>query len=414
MKKLISITLMIFAIVLLWYGCTKPEKTGTIYGTVTDQATGEPVKSAGVELLPIGLKTVTGSDGTFQFPSVEYGEYELYVTKTGYESTKKSGIQLKGTSAQYDVQIAKLPAALRIVDDNGNDIDHLDFGYEADDVSRLFNIFNDGESTLDWQITTTANWISVSEESGTLLAGKTKGIIVVINRDNLQQGENTTTLHITSDNGNKQLTIRAVGGVVATSSATSITEYSAVLHGIIIQNVPYTVKGFIYGANHNLNHNISVEGNGIGEFTQQVSIDATSTWYYKAYCVWNGTTYYGLEKSFGPYYNDIPYFQYNGHLYMVAPDPGYSMRWSDANDYCEGLTLYGHSDWYLPTKAELLQMYTDRYSIGGFDLEVCYWSSSSWYHNEYSFIDFRDGRVCEWHYNDIGEKHHVRPIRMCD
>ena len=41
--------------------CSKEEESvlpGTIYGIVTDKATGEPVKSVGVELSPVGLKTI--------------------------------------------------------------------------------------------------------------------------------------------------------------------------------------------------------------------------------------------------------------------------------------------------------------------------------------------------------------------
>lgn len=409
MKKLISITLMIFAIVLLWYGCTKPEKTGTIYGTVTDQATGEPVKSAGVELLPIGLKTVTGSDGTFQFPSVEYGGYELYVTKTGYESTKKSGIQLKGTSAQYDVQIAKLPAALRVVDDSGKDISEIDFGSESGDLSRLFNIFNDSESALEWQITKTADWITVSETSGTLLAGVTKGIIVVIDRNLLQQGENITTLHVTSDNGNKQLKIKATRADVSTLEATGETGNSAILHGKVNIDVPYSERGFFYGTNHNLNSHIVVEGNGIGEFSATISgLSPFNKYQYKAYCVWNGTYCYGEEKEFGPYYDNITYFQYGGYTYMVAPDPGNGMRWSDAKNYCEGLTLYGCSDWKMPTRAELIQMYNDRISIGGF-ADESYWCSEQT-GNSYYYVDFSTGNVYADHYSHY---HRVRPIRKC-
>ena len=410
MRKSTLFCAIFLALIILWQGCTKPEKTGTIYGTVTDQATGEPVKSAGVELLPIGLKTVTGSDGTFQFPNVEYGEYELYVTKTGYDPTKKSGIQLKGTSAQYDVQIAKLPAALRVVDDSGNDISEIDFGSEPGDVSRLFNIFNDSESALEWHITKTADWITVSESGGTLLAGVTKGIIVVIDRNLLQQGENITTLHVTSDNGNKQLTIKATRADVSTLEATGITSNSAVLHGRINIDVPYSERGFYYGINHNLNNHITVEGNGIGDFSATISgLSPFNKYQYKAYCVWNGTYYYGEEKEFGPYYNNIAYFQYGGYTYMVAPDPGSGMEWSDAYAYCEGLTLYGCSDWKMPTKAELMQMYTDRASIGGFANEK-YWCSDPAKYFDFYYIDFSNGHVSSTasHYH-----YRVRPIRKC-
>lgn len=47
----------------VWYGCTKEEELkGSIYGTVTDFATGEPVGNANVKLRPSGETTLTGSD----------------------------------------------------------------------------------------------------------------------------------------------------------------------------------------------------------------------------------------------------------------------------------------------------------------------------------------------------------------
>lgn len=416
MKKLILIAFAIIAIALFWQGCRKPEKTGTIYGTVTDQATGEPVKIAGVELFPIGLKTVTGSDGTYQFTNVEYGEYELFVTKIGYESTKKSGIQLKGTSVQYDVQMAKLPAALRIMDDNGNDIDHLDFGYEVDDVSRLFNIFNDGESPLEWHITTTANWITVSETNGVLQAGNTKGIIVVINRNNLHQGENTTTLHVTSDNGNKQLIIKAMGGLVYTEEATSITANTAILHGKIIRDIPYSEKGFVYGANHNLNNTVTVDGNGVGDYSAHItSLSSGTMYYFKAYCVSNGTYFYGEEKQF----QHIPSFEYEGHTYWVAPDPGYNISYNDAVLYCEGLSLHGSHDWQMPNKAQMLIMYANKESIGGWPTgNYYYWTSDYTSDNygrpHYYLIGIEQGNVISTDYlsqsSNTGRYYRIRPI----
>ena len=48
------------------------ELSGSIYGTVEDKATGEPIKSVWVELLPSGLKTTTGSDGAFEFIEIDF------------------------------------------------------------------------------------------------------------------------------------------------------------------------------------------------------------------------------------------------------------------------------------------------------------------------------------------------------
>lgn len=431
MKKSLIILLCTLGIAVLFGECRKAEEKGTIFGSVTDKATGEPIKTAGVELLPVGLKTVTGSDGTFQFTEVDLGNYELFVTKTGYEPTKKSDIQLKGAYAQYDVQIEKLPAALRIVNDDGADISVIDFGSEADDVSRLFNIFNDSESSLSWQITTTANWIiSVSETSGILPAGITKGIIVVIDRNKLQQGENITTLHVTSDNGNKQLTIKATRADISTLEATGVTANSAVLHGKINVDIPYSERGFYYGTNHNLNNHITVGGNGTGSYSAQITgLDEYTLYYFKAYCINNGTYLYGEEKQF----QYIPSFEYGGHTYWVAPDPHTSVSdyisWTAANDYCNNLTLYGCSDWRMPTVEELESMYLNRMSIGGFinydgDCMSLYHSSTITYvatiGNLHYYVNWSSGaRGTSIYIEDCGKENgprhaHVRPIRVAN
>ena len=65
------------------FGCGKV-KQGSIYGTVTDFATGNPVGNANVRLNPRGETTLTGSDGTFQFNDVTDGNYSLSLSKNGY------------------------------------------------------------------------------------------------------------------------------------------------------------------------------------------------------------------------------------------------------------------------------------------------------------------------------------------
>ena len=77
------------------------------------------------------------------------------------------------------------------------------------------------------------------------------------------------------------------------------------------------------------------------------------------------------------------------------------MNWSSANSYCSNLTAEGKSDWYLPSKDQLLTMYNNKSSLqntAGFTPFVSdyYWSStagSSGYHwrvyfgNGYSYTD---------------------------
>ena len=214
MKKVLY---LVMAAVVMFGGCKTEEesnKQGGIHGVVTDRATGEPIKSASVELQPGGTKYSTGDDGHFEITEIKEGSYELNITKTGYAELLNYKVSVEsGKTTNVDIPIEKLPAALRITNDKGEDISELNFGNSDADITRLFNIFNDSPAALKWQITTSVPWISnVSETSGELGAGKTYGIIVTIDRDKLVDGKNTTTMHITSDNGNKALTVIATKG----------------------------------------------------------------------------------------------------------------------------------------------------------------------------------------------------------
>ncbi len=225
MKNIISMSL-IFAVLAFFVACSggsngsngsgdsgngNAGSFGGIYGHVTDFVTGEDVANANVQLRPGGDTTLTGSDGMFEFQNLASGDYSITVSKAGYtDLIDDFVITVKDRMVRRDVQLKKESATLRIVDDAGNDIDELDFGGKVDDVSRSFNIFNDSSSAIDWEIIKTAEWIkSISKESGNLGAGNTLGIIVNIDRSLLRDGENLTKLHVTSNNGNKALTIKA-------------------------------------------------------------------------------------------------------------------------------------------------------------------------------------------------------------
>ena len=86
------------------------------------------------------------------------------------------------------------------------------------------------------------------------------------------------------------------------------------------------------------------------------------------------------------------------------------MSWNDANSYCNNLTLYGYSDWRMPTYEELVQMFFDQSSIGGFGTGI-WWSKEicSSYESKHTTIDFYEETYqCEYdHLN-----RYVRPIRI--
>ena len=74
--------------------------------------------------------------------------------------------------------------------------------------------------------------------------------------------------------------------------------------------------------------------------------------------------------------------------------------------------LYDYSDWRLPTKGELLQMYQDRYTIGGFGTHS-YWSSISCAYpggDGHYIVSFYDGYGGDCALNS--NKFYVRPVRV--
>lgn len=321
MKKIIYLLVGIILFGGLYYSCVPEELPGSIYGTVVDKATGEPIKSAGVELSPSGLKTVTGSEGQFEFTELDPGKYTLIITKTGYVDGVSGTIEVKpGQQAKGDVQIEKLPPALKVVDDNREEISILDFGSAEDDVARSFSIFNDGTESLEWELTATADWIkSVSKTSGTLSAGATQSLIVTIDREKLNIGDNKTTVHITSNSGSKQLVVTATNNYQPTTlntlPATDIKSNYAVLHGeILTDGTPkYTERGFIYSEStkptiENCIQQLTTPLTDETMFSIEVAgLMEGKTYYVRAYAINGGKAAYSSnEVSFTPKGTSLP------------------------------------------------------------------------------------------------------------
>ena len=520
MKKCIIKLSALLLVCCAMLGCTpEVEKLGTVYGTVTDFSSGEPIGNANVRLNPKGETTLTGSDGTFQFNDLPTGSYSLSLSKNGYEDLDDDYV-LKienGNTVQRAVQMKKQSSSLQIVDNNGNVIAMLDFGTDEDVSQKTFNIFNNGNMTLNFTITKTADWIDdVIPSEGTVAIGDTKPITVIINRASLGSGENKSTLLITTptaggvevvvkatvpftatvvtgevdavtnnsakcsgevtDNGgvtvlekgicfaltenptidgqrvsagpgigeftctltglsqNKTYYVRAyainsVGTVyglqrsfttksaptVSTLNVSNVTENSATCSGNVSSEggSAVTERGICYGLapNPTINNSKVTSGTGTGSFTCNLTNLTKNTKYYvKAYAKNSYGVSYGEEKSFIT--NAFPTFQYGGYTYYVAPDPGNNMDWSSANSYCNSLTLEGLSGWKMPSRDELVQMYAEHSSIGGFSTSVYswYWSSTSGSSNGYYYVlDMYDGEVqnCNGNNNTC----RVRPIK---
>lgn len=364
MKKFLTLLTIALGLVLVNHSCKpEPEECGSIYGIVTDFATGEPVKNANVQLRPSGETSLTGSDGRYEFLDLKNGSYSITVSKTGYTDLVDDYIIVVEDSKtmRRDVQIEVLPTALRIVDGNGIDITELDFGVSTDYNSRSFNVFNGGTEVLNYQITKTVDWIeNIENATGAVQHGQTKGVVVVINREKMVEGENKTTIHITSNNGNKELVIIAEKkSDISTLDATDITKTSVTLNGSINGNINYSEKGFYFGENTSSMTKIDVDGKGSGVFMYNKSnLEVGKKYYYRAYMVKNSETIYGEIKEFTTLEDNY------GHKYVDLGLPS-GLKWAECNagsgspedygsylDYDEACSLSWGGNWRTPTKED--------------------------------------------------------------
>ncbi len=177
-----------------------------------------------------------------------------------------------------------------------------------------------------------------------------------------------------------------------------------------------TARGICYGSfphpDLSSTYKHTSDGTGTGYYTSV--INSSGLIYVRAYATnANGTTY-GNEISIDLEYLALPTFVFNNITYRVAPTASIQMTWDNANTYCEGLMLYGYSDWRLPTMEELYQMFVLSSEIGGFNVGTWdnYWSCSYYVDNSYPIkINFQDGHESQSYNNTLFDECFVRPIR---
>jgi hypothetical protein len=212
MKKIIYLAMA----AMIMCGCAKKgdgDGTGGIYGVITDKATGEPVRAAGVQLNPLGTKTVTGDDGHYEFTDIDAGVHTLQVTKTGYRDVEDYTITVTGgKTAKGDMQLIRL-ITLIVFDDKQQEIDSLEFGTDA---TRSFTIYNGGDKRIsNIYVSYFSPWINTIAINGNynnffLEPNDMATITIYLNEKGLNSGYNSTIISVNSSGGNKEVKITAM------------------------------------------------------------------------------------------------------------------------------------------------------------------------------------------------------------
>ena len=101
MKKLLFVS---FIFVSGLFGHEVYAQTGTITGTVTEAATGEPVPGANVFLKETKRGAATDADGNYTISNIPVGTYTLRVTFVGYKASIEQ-VQVQSGENRVNVQL---------------------------------------------------------------------------------------------------------------------------------------------------------------------------------------------------------------------------------------------------------------------------------------------------------------------
>ncbi len=289
---------MALAASLVWYSCTKDSDediTGTIYGTVTDYATGEPIGNANVKLRPSGETTLTGMDGTFQFNNLGEGKYSLLLSKNGYVDLDDDYVinLSRGGNIRRDIQMRSQKTSFKLTI-NGNEFDNLDFGANPSVQVIMFTIENDGTMNLGTiRLQSSTDWAYFDEDDYYTYTGKeiynlapNEGVscALYVYRQNLLIGENTGYVSVSSGTLTKTFVIKGTGlGMPAVSEVTltNVTSSTCVAHSSVLDNGGWNIvdKGFQYvlWINHDYHTGYVSCGPGENDFQSQISWDVNQS-----------------------------------------------------------------------------------------------------------------------------------------
>lgn len=315
LSKYIIISILFYIIL----GCTGEkafnESTcyGSIFGVVTDFATGEPIQNANVQLRPGGETTLTGYDGMYEFVNIPDNNYSITVSKAEYTDLVDDYIiEVKnGKRMRRDVQIKKQPTSICITDMNGHNISVLDFGSDISITSKSFNVFNNGTVSVNCKLVYSCHWISsVSSLPSSISPGQTVPVILNIDRTQLSPGQNITNLTVATNNGSAEITIKATSPngnppivQIQQINSSDITATSVSCEGFIKdQNGSEIIdSGFCYGTlpNPSFEDNIIQLGPNTNSFRHTINnLVPNTTYHIRAYATTSLGTGYSSDISF--------------------------------------------------------------------------------------------------------------------
>ena len=98
---------LLFLLALVFQSSSANE-TGSLYGIITDKATGDPIAYANVVVEGTTLDALSGDDGSYIIARIPAGEYTVKAMMFGHETQKKYRIAISpGSSTEVNFSLER-------------------------------------------------------------------------------------------------------------------------------------------------------------------------------------------------------------------------------------------------------------------------------------------------------------------
>lgn len=263
------------------------ETFGNISGVVRDSRTNEPVEGVKVTLTPTGASQVTDMEGAFLFDNLDAQEFTLMFTKAGFETVSQKISVKPGLSTSVQVVLSPARQALSITPQE------LDFGKVQNSIRLTLENLSSG--SLNWSVKSSNNWLSVSQESGSV-SGKAY-INAIVSRSGLAAGNYDGSLTF-SVGGTQTVIPVSMSVAVNEKPSVSLEEYSALtsssvtMSGILSSTGSAEVTSYGFCWSTSPNPTIDDNSNTLGDSQVAKPFEAVITglrsetrYYFRAYAV---------------------------------------------------------------------------------------------------------------------------------
>ena len=167
--------------------CTTDETPifGDVYGIISDTKSGSPIRNAEITISPGNSTTVSGSDGHFEFKSLEAGQYKISVTADGYSSNSRQVTIVAGQSVSCDIHLTPQNNDVVMITPTS-----LDFG--VNELQLATTITNESDSETEWFLDLgDTPWLYAYPTTGRIGGGKHHTVVFTANRARMKEDKSS-------------------------------------------------------------------------------------------------------------------------------------------------------------------------------------------------------------------------------